>query len=525
MFSTPFSFWIIVCVILYEVLENKWFLYDERHHLSKDLNTNKHVACSVLDAEKRSEFGQFMTPSAIARFMVSFFPDSKEDTCYLLDPGAGIGSLTMAFLERWKDKGFGFKYVHPCAFEIDEKLCKQLKHNLALFTRLYNVSSSINSGDFIELAVRLLTNDLFGQKFPIFTHAILNPPYKKINTQSRSRMLLRQAGIETVNLYSAFTALALYMLRPGGQLVAILPRSFCNGPYYRPFREIILSQSAVRRIHLFDARDKAFKDDAVLQENIIIHLERGGVQGRVLISTSTDDRFHDLSVNTYDFDRIVFPNDREKFIHVPTTPVNNTFDLYATFTHSLLDLDLDVSTGPIVDFRVRVHIRDMPDPKTVPLLYPCHFKSGVMDWPKPNEKKPNAILRNSATERWLYPNGFYTVVRRFSAKEERRRIMASVVDPSIFSSTKIAFENHLNVFHSNKKALPELLARGLSVYLNSTVVDNAFRRFNGHTQVNATDLRSMKYPSRQALINLGKWAAMQHYTTQTNIDRKVESIV
>jgi hypothetical protein len=148
-----------------------------------------------------------------------------------------------------------------------------------------------------------------------------------------------------------------------------------------------------------------------------------------------------------------------------------------------------------------------------------------MDWPKPNEKKPNAILRNSATERWLYPNGFYTVVRRFSAKEERRRIMASVVDPSIFSSTKIAFENHLNVFHSNKKALPELLARGLSVYLNSTVVDNAFRRFNGHTQVNATDLRSMKYPSRQALINLGKWAAMQHYTTQTNIDRKVESIV
>jgi adenine-specific DNA-methyltransferase len=126
-----------------------------------------------------------------------------------------------------------------------------------------------------------------------FTHAILNPPYKKINSMSRHRLLLRQVGIETVNLYSAFVALTIELMQPGGHIVAIIPRSFCNGPYYRPFREIILSNTAIKHMHLFGARDRAFKDDGVLQENIIIVLERGVPQGSVAVSTSTDDSLTD----------------------------------------------------------------------------------------------------------------------------------------------------------------------------------------------------------------------------------------
>ena len=45
---------------------------------------------------------------------------------------------------------------------------------------------------------------------------------------------------------------------------------------------------------------------------------------------------------------------------------------------------------------------------------------------------------------------------------------------------------------------------GLSVYLNSSLVDHYFRQFNGHTQVNATDLRSLQYPDREMLERLGK---------------------
>lgn len=88
----------------------------------------------------------------------------------------------------------------------------------------------------------------------------------------------------------------------------------------------------------------------------------------------------------------------------------------------------------------------------------------------------------------------------------------------------LGFENHLNLFHENKRGLPERLAHGLAVFLNTTAVDEHFRRFNGHTQVNATDLKRMKYPSRDVLIGLGEWAMRQEALTQDQIDAKLASL-
>ena len=140
-------------------------------------------------------------------------------------------------------------------------------------------------------------------------------------------------------------------------------------------------------------------------------------------------------------------------------------------------------------------------------------------------KKPNAIQRNSDTEKWLYPTGFYCVVRRFSSKEEKRRIVASVIDPGKFDNAPLlGFENHINLFHENKRGLPQALAHGLAVFLNSTAVDEQFRRFSGHTQVNATDLKRMKYPSRDALIDLGQWAMQRRELTQTVIDDQLGTL-
>ena len=56
------------------------------------------------------------------------------------------------------------------------------------------------------------------------------------------------------------------------------------------------------------------------------------------------------------------------------------------------------------------------------------------------------------------------------------------------------------------------------MYLNTSGVDENFRRSSGHTQVNATDLKMMKYPSRDALIKLGEWAMRCIEPTQNMID-------
>lgn len=473
------------------------------------------------EAKRKSQLGQFLTPASTAQFMASLFVAQDNLDCRLLDAGAGIGSLSSAFLERCVDGDLSFKKIEVTAFELDSLIHKELNNALSSYKKMLSMDYEIIGGDFIEQAVNQIQ---FGSG-KRFTHAILNPPYKKISSHSRHRLLLRQADIETVNLYSAFVALALAMMSPGGQVVAIIPRSFCNGPYYRPFRDFVLGRAAIRHMHLFDSRSKAFKNDDVLQENIILLLERGGQQGEVTVTTSTDDSFADLVTHTHPFNRIVFPDDTERFIHVPTSVERNTIELSSAIHCSLENIGIKVSTGPVVDFRLKEHLRAMPEVGTVPLLYPAHFSGQNIEWPKPDIKKPNAILCNAETEKWLYPNGYYCVVRRFSSKEEKRRIVASVVQPDSFSDAKmLGLENHLNVYHENKHGLPEALARGLAIYLNTTGVDENFRRSSGHTQVNATDLKMMKYPNRDALIKLGEWAMRSGEPTQSMIDEQLDKL-
>jgi adenine-specific DNA-methyltransferase len=65
------------------------------------------------------------------------------------------------------------------------------------------------------------------------------------------------------------------------------------------------------------------------------------------------------------------------------------------------------------------------------------------------------------------------------------------------------------------------LARGLVAYLNSTFVDTYFRQFNGHTQVNATDLRNLKYPPQASLEAFGS-SIRYGFPPQVELDGLVE---
>lgn len=501
-------------------------MIDEPSGKTKILSTAAWGDLRPRERDERAILGQFFTSTGTARFMVDLFEERDSSECRLLDPGAGIGSLSDAFLEKWVTARFGFERVSLDAFEIDDSLCSALERTLSKYSVRPDCSIRVRNTDFVDAASDWLSGSLFAQSLPKYTHAILNPPYKKIRSDSRYRIALRRAGIETVNLYTAFVALALALLDAHGQLVAIIPRSFCNGPYYRPFRSFILERSSLRRMHLFQSRSRVFREDEVLQENLIILLERDGLQGPVTISTSTDDSFSDLTIYTYPFDQIVLPGDPESFIHVPASPIYNVIETSPAIKYSLADLGVSVSTGPVVDFRAKKHLRDNPGNDTAPLLYPSHFTDNGVSWPIGKRKRPNAIEINDETRKWLYPNGYYCVVRRFSSKEEKRRLVASVTEPQSFPyALHLGFENHLNVLHKGRSGLPVALAYGLASYLNTTAVDEYFRRFNGHTQVNATDLRLMRYPSLALLTKFGEWAMQHKVTSQSTIDAKFDVLI
>jgi hypothetical protein len=275
-------------------------------------------------------------------------------------------------------------------------------------------------------------------------------------------------------------------------------------------------RAALTHLHLFERRDHAFKDDDVLQENIIVKWVRGAPQSDVTVSWCRDADFSDLQRRCLPFSMIVKPDDSEGFIHIPTQ-TGPTEGISSLFSCSLEEIGLSVSTGPVVDFRLKEHLRQQPEQGTVPLLYPQHFAGGGLRYPGTG-KKPSALVFNDDTRRWLLPNGWYVVTKRFTSKEERRRVVAHVIDPAVLPSEWIGLENHINVFHFAKAGLEPELAHGLALFLNSTAVDEHFRVFSGHTQVNATDLRNMRYPSRSVLKRLGRWARACGPLTQEEID-------
>ena len=463
--------------------------------------------------------------------MASLFTP-RRGAIRLLDAGAAVGSLSAAFVGEvctWETPPTA---IHATAYEVDAGLVGYLASTFEDSRRACSLSGigfvgEIEHRDFIRAGAELLGGGLFALRRTPFNFAILNPPYKKIHSDSEARRLLRTIGIETSNLYTGFLSIVIELLEPGGELVAITPRSFCNGPYFKHFRKAFLDAMTLRRIHVFTSRDEAFGDDDVLQENVVFHAvkEHRRPGAKVIVSASADARDEFISVREVEHERIVRPGDAHQFIHVvPDELGQQVADRMASFTTTLEDLGLTVSTGRVVDFRVEEFLRSDPEPGAAPLIYPGHLAMGFVAWPKPGGKKPNALAMAPETNSLLMPGGVYVLVKRFSAKEERRRVVAAVSDPARLPVGPVGFENHLNVFHSSGAGLPMEVARGLAAFLNSSLVDEFFRQFNGHTQVNATDLRSLNYPDERALRSLGS-AVGETFPAQADLDRSLEEML
>jgi adenine-specific DNA-methyltransferase len=461
------------------------------------------------DRSRRHEWGQFLTPRPAADFMASMFESRQEWN--LLDPGAGTGVLSAALIKRLCTERRKPRSIFITACEMDEMLLDSLHSTLEGCEREceragIRFSATVLNADFIATAVPMVRNDLFALQQLRFNAAIVNPPYKKIRSDSSARLLLRSAGIETSNFYTGFLALITKLLVTGGELVAITPRSFCNGPYFKPFRTDFLETMSLRRLHVFESRSSAFRHDDVLQENVIIHAVKDFAKPEsVIISGSSGAPAGPITERAIAFREVVSPKDPEQFIHLAEDEAHDSARIaMLRLPAKLSDLGLSVSTGRVVDFRAKNLLRQNPESNTAPLIYPCHFNGGFVHWPKEKTRKPNAIVSNDQTRNLLVPAGVYLLVKRFTAKEERKRIVACVYDSHQIPAPLVGFENHLNYFHINGHGLPISLAKGLAAFLNSTVVDTYFRQFNGHTQVNATDLRNLNYPAKTRLQKLGR---------------------
>ena len=442
----------------------------------------------------------------------------------LLDPGGGTGILTAAAVVAFCKRPISKRpaVLHATVWEIDNKLVEDITRTFAhcrLVCEAAGVefTGTIRQDNFILSAARLVEQDV--SRFHV---AILNPPYRKLRSDSVEREVISSVGIETSNLYSAFVWLALELLEDGGELVAITPRSFMNGSYFRPFRQALASALAFRHVHVYDARDVAFAGDDVLQENVIFHGVRGGRLGKVTITTSNGPADSGLVERIISPAELILPDDPASVFHVvPDAVEARIAEQMRTLPETLAGLGVLVSTGRVVGFRAKKRLRVKAGTGDAPLILPRHFAQGFVAWPKMAGSKPNALAVSDNHDGLLLPAGWYVLVHRFSAKEEKRRVVAALYDPGRVHAEAIAFDNKLNVLHGGNVGLTESLAKGLAVFLNSTATDAYFRQFSGHTQVNANDLRSLRFPAASDLERLGRHVK-DAFPTQSEIDHLLQ---
>lgn len=467
---------------------------------------------------QRKDHGLFLTPAPVAHFMAKRLTAEAHEV-RILDPAAGTGILCCAAVEHLVSRRVKPRIVEVVAYEIDRDLLPPLRavldHLADWCLRRYAVTVSvrIETTDFILANEKLLRpRGLFpgrsaAQPFDI---VIANPPYFKIGKDDPRAAAVAEVVHGQPNIYALFMAASAALLRQQGDFVFITPRSFASGPYFRQFRTVFFKLIRPTRVHVFGSRRDAFRRDAVLQENVImcgIRQDHGLENSRAVeISSSLGvDDLGESSVREVPPDTVLDPGSSEKVLRLPVCDDDErALAVVDAWPSGLQALGLRISTGPVVAFRTTklIALQGAIPVSHVPLLWMNHVRAMRATWPL-SRHKPEYIARQGAGG-LLLPNRNYVLLRRFSAKEEPRRLTAAPYIAANFQVAEVGLENHLNYIHRPGGELSEDEAWGLAALYNSRLLDTWFRTVNGNTQVNATELRAMPLPTAETIVELGR---------------------
>jgi adenine-specific DNA-methyltransferase len=471
----------------------------------------KYERLTSLDDRKKK--GQFFTPPQVCQLMASFFHFTKSDAFRLLDPGAGVGSLTAAVCDRFLNFPAP-RNIEIHLFENDPEVLPFLRQTVKrcagrLSEHGHSMAYEIHAQDFILDAASICFGhpSLFngGSALGEFDGVIMNPPYFKVNKASPYARIMDDVVHGQPNIYAFFLAAAAQMLRASGELVAITPRSFCNGLYFRGFRHWFLEKMALDRIHLFESRAETFRD--VLQESLITVSHRLGTSSSsVMISTSHGIQDRVRTSIMMPTAAIIDESCGHANIRIPASVEDQAIaEVVESWPHRFAELGLRISTGPVVPFRATEFLLPHINGKScAPLLSVFNVKAFRTEWPLIHKKHPSAFSVCPASQRLLLPTQNYVLLRRFSAKEERRRLTASCLIGSDFSHPHVALENHLNYICHFDRELTLDETFGLTALFNSALLDRYFRTISGNTQVNATEIRTMKFPALCTVVRIGQ---------------------
>ncbi len=433
--------------------------------------------------------------------------DYNKPELAILDAGAGSGILSASIITHIREHGYGGRIVLTC-YENDPNVMPLLNKNLSIIKNKYNIDYLIKTDNYI-------ISQIFGdsESSNLYDLIIGNPPYKKIGKDAEEALAIPQVCYGAPNLYFLFWAMAVHNLKPGCEIIYIIPRSWTSGAYFAKFRQYLFANCVITHLHLFTSRDKVFDGESVLQETIIVKVKKTlEHQETVCITSSSTSDFSDVKEFYAPYNVVVAKN--QYVFLVTDKQESDTLNRLSRLKDTLLSIEHPMRTGIIVDFRTREVLRNEPSNDTFPLLYSQHIKNGRIEWPIGMKDEYICTDRTG----FLQDNTNYLLVKRFTAKEEKRRLQCGIYLRTDHPEyTHISTQNKVNYI----KCETLEYAYGLYVLLNSTIYDTYYRILNGSTQVNSTEINNMPVPDATTIIAMGE-QLMGQELSETNCNTIIE---
>jgi adenine-specific DNA-methyltransferase len=485
-----------------------------------------HDYLHLVPEEMRRALGQVMTPQPIARYILRaarYRPDEEILERTLCDPACGSGvflveacRLYLGALRRsgvppaeWYPRAVS----HHTGIDVDPLACLYARFNLSLLLapaliswirahpRRVPEALPVHQLDTLETLAGEMSGDrtalpLLGS----FDFVVGNPPYRKVSPLSP---VLREVFADSLyghpNAYGMFLHAGVEMLRPGGRLGFIVPRSMLSGLYFQNLRRFLEQRTCLEELAVLAERKNVFPQ--VLQGTMIVVCRRRaddeppvanrtlrttvirstaefGNGGPPYVTARTDQVTRRMNGTT-----IWFVSDRERTYALLDKIIGR---------HPLLggpDVACPARTGPIVWNRVKPHLRPWGGDGTLPLVWATDVGRFHFALATAGKNRP-AYLEEAPQVRDLAMMGASLLVQRVTADEQAHRIVAGRAALPV--RQRYFVENHLNVLQPKPGARVDL--HFLLGILSSNVVEFLFRSMNGNTQVSASELNLLPIP-------------------------------
>lgn len=467
--------------------------------------TNKFL--EKMPKSKRKNKGQFFTSIQTAKFMVDMFDLSNipVEVC-ILDPGAGTGILTAAFMERLQEIPRVQKINLVC-YETDEDVLDVLRDNLIYIASHTDKSFvyEIRSEDYILSQQDDFNGTMFSdENMRKYDFIIGNPPYLRIMRNHAAAMAMSSIVHGAPNLYFLFASMSLFNLKPEGELVYIIPRSWTSGAYFTAFRRYFLEAGTLEQIHIFVSRDKVFSEDQVLQETIIIKCRKTKEKPHNVLITSS---YGNTVLNEAAKIHVAYSSivrGEALYVYLPTCEDEiAVLDRINIYKNTFQEEGIRMRTGIVVDFRQWKDLRGEPGEHNLPLFYSQHIQNGRVHH-SPSGKAFDWIV--DAKKGLVQKNQNYVFCKRFTAKEEKRRLQCGIYNPKEFEQYQfIATQNKINYVERVDGVEMDLnTTYGVYALLNSSLFDRYYRILNGSTQVNSTEINRIPVPPMDLIMQIGE---------------------